>query len=322
VNGSGATSVTGAAGGGRQPLRPRLAVTQGDPRGVGPEVALKALAAGAAEGADVVLLGERALLTQTAERLGVPLPADLRDAPRSGDVSALWALEEACRLANAGEVDAIVTAPIHKAALTAVGFAFPGQTEFLGARLGGVETTMLLAGDTLRVALVTTHLRLSDVPAAVTKERVEATIRRLDAGLRAGWTIERPRIAVLGVNPHAGESGLFGPEDEANVAPAVAACRAAGIDCRGPLPGDGTFAPRARAAFDGFVAMYHDQGLAALKAVDGGDAVNVTLGLPVPRTSPDHGTARDIAGKGVADAGSMAAALRLAVRLARPGRDA
>jgi 4-hydroxythreonine-4-phosphate dehydrogenase len=228
----------------------------------------------------------------------------------------MWALEEACRLANTGEVDAVVTAPIHKAALTAVGFAFPGQTEFLGARLGGVETTMLLAGDTLRVALVTTHLRLADVPRAVTRERVESTIRRLHAGLRVGWGIARPRIAVLGLNPHAGESGLFGPEDAATIAPAVAACRAEDVDCRGPLPGDGTFAPRARSAFDGFVAMYHDQGLAALKAVDGGDAVNVTLGLPVPRTSPDHGTARDIAGRGVADAGSMSAALRLAVRLA------
>ena len=296
--------------------RLRIAVTQGDPRGIGPEVALKALAAGAASGADVVLLGEHTLLAETARHLGVPLPAQIVDAPESGDVSALWALEEACRLANAGAVDAIVTAPIHKAALTAVGFTFPGQTEFLGARLGGVETTMLLAGETLRVALVTTHLRLADVPRAVTRERVEATIRRLDAGLRAGWDIARPRIAVLGLNPHAGESGLFGPEDAETIAPAVAACRASGIECSGPLPGDGTFAPRARAAFDGFVAMYHDQGLAALKAVEGGGAVNVTLGLPVPRTSPDHGTARDIAGRGTADAGSMIAALRLALRLA------
>jgi len=296
---------------------PRLAVTQGDPRGIGPEVILKALASLGASEADVLVLGERALFADAARRLGVEPPSRVEDAPQKGDVSALWALEEACRLANAGHVDAIVTAPIHKAALVAVGFEFPGQTEFLGARLGGVETTMLLAGETLRVALVTTHLRLADVPRAVTRPAVEATIRRLDAGLRAGWGIARPRIAVLGLNPHAGESGLFGPEDAETIAPAVLACRAAGVDCAGPLPGDGTFAPRARAAFDGFVAMYHDQGLAALKAVEGGAAVNVTLGLPVPRTSPDHGTARDIAGKGVADAGSMLAALRLAVRLAR-----
>ncbi len=295
---------------------PRIVVTQGDPNGVGTEVALKALAAGAADGADVVLLGERALLEETAKRLGVALPQRIVDSPVRGDASALWALEESCRMAVRGEADAIVTAPIHKAALAAVGFTFPGQTEFLGARLGGVETTMLLAGETLRVALVTTHLRLADVPRAVTRDRVVATITRLDAGLRRGWGIDRPRIAVLGLNPHAGESGLFGPEDAETIAPAVEDCRARGIDCRGPLPGDGTFAPRARSAFDGFVAMYHDQGLAALKAVEGGGAVNVTLGLPVPRTSPDHGTARDIAGRGVADPGSMAAALRLALRLA------
>ena len=297
--------------------RPRLAVTLGDPHGIGPEVTRAALRAGAAEDADVRLLGDAEVLAETARRLGVSPPPDVGAAPNGGDASALWALEEACRLANAGRADAIVTAPIHKAALAAIGFEFPGQTEFLGARLSGAATTMLLAGDTLRVALVTTHLRLADVPRAVTRERVAATIRRLDAGLRAGWDVAHPRIAVLGLNPHAGEGGLFGPEDADVIAPAIEDCRRDGIDCRGPLPGDGTFAPRARSAFDGFVAMYHDQGLAALKAVDGGSAVNVTLGLPVPRTSPDHGTARDIAGRGVADASSMAAALRLAVRLAR-----
>jgi len=163
---------------------------------------------------------------------------------------------------------------------------------------------------------VTTHLRLADVPRAVTRRAVEATVRRTHEGLVRGFRIERPRIAVLGLNPHAGEEGLFGPEDAAVVAPAVEACRSDGLDCVGPLAGDGTFAPRTRARFDAVVAMYHDQGLSALKAVEGGAAVNLTLGLPVPRTSPDHGTARDIAGRGVADAGSMEAALRLAVRLA------
>lgn len=295
----------------------RLALTQGDPRGIGPEVAVAALAAGAAEDAEVLLLGQRASFEGAARARGVALTHRLVESPRTGDASALWALEEACRLANAGEADAIVTAPIHKADLVAAGFAFPGQTEFLGARLGGVETTMLLAGPTLRVALVTTHVALADVPRLVTRERVASTVRRLCDGLRAGWGLASPRIAVLGLNPHAGERGLFGAEDGEAIAPAVEQCRAEGIDCRGPLPGDGTFAPRARAAFDGFAAMYHDQGLAALKAVDGGNAVNVTLGLPVPRTSPDHGTARDIAGRGLADAASMEAAIRLAVRLAR-----
>jgi 4-hydroxythreonine-4-phosphate dehydrogenase len=299
--------------------KPVLAVTAGDPSGIGPEILLRAVAAGAADGADLVVLGDLDVLTSTARELSLPLPP-IAAAPASGAASALWALEEACRRAREGAADAIVTAPIHKADLTRAGFTFPGQTEFLGARLGGAETTMLLAGDTLRVALVTTHLRLADVPRAVTTERVAATIRRLDAGLREAYGVERPRIAVLGLNPHAGEEGLFGPEDDAVIRPAVESCAAAGIACRGPLPGDGTFAPRARAAFDGFVAMFHDQGLAALKAVDGGNAVNVTLGLPVPRTSPDHGTARDIAGRGVADPGSMAAALRLAVAWARRRR--
>ena len=291
---------------------PVLAVTQGDPLGIGPEVLLRALANGAAGGARVVILGDTAVLADAARSLRMSVPAAIVPSPVTGAASALWALEEACRRVRSGQADAIVTAPIHKADLTRAGFTFPGQTEFLGDRLGGVETTMLLAGDTLRVALVTTHLRLLDVPAAVTTERVAATIRRTERGLREAYGIARPRIAVLGLNPHAGEEGLFGPEDDAVVRPAVEQCAADGIDCRGPLPGDGTFAPRARAAFDVFVAMYHDQGLAALKAVEGGGAVNVTLGLPVLRTSPDHGTARDIAGRGIADPGSMAAALRLA----------
>jgi len=292
--------------------RPRLAITQGDPLGIGPEVLLRALAEGAADGAEVLVLADPVLLAETARTLGLALPEHVAPSPVRGPASALWALEESCRLAREGSVDAIVTAPVHKADLVRQGFTFPGQTEFLGDRLGRVETTMLLAGATLRVALVTTHVRLLDVPRAVTTVRVAAAIRSLDRGLREAYGIERPRLAVLGLNPHAGEEGLFGPEDDAVIRPAVALCAAEGIDCRGPLPGDGTFAPRARAAFDGFVAMYHDQGLAALKAVEGGNAVNVTLGLPVPRTSPDHGTARDIAGRGVADAASMAAAIRLA----------
>lgn len=308
------TSARGAA------RRPVLAVTLGDPLGIGPEIVVRALAAGAARGADVVLLGDATAFDAARRALRSKQRADLRAAPVAGPPSALWALEAACELARGGRADAIVTAPVHKADLVRVGFTFPGQTEFLGDRLGRAATTMLLAGPTLRVALVTTHLRLADVPRAVTTDRVAATIRRLDAGLREAYGIARPRIAVLGLNPHAGEEGLFGPEDDAVVRPAVERCAADGIDCRGPLPGDGTFAPRARAAFDGFVAMYHDQGLAALKAVDGGCAVNVTLGLPVPRTSPDHGTARDIAGRGRADPGSMIAAIRLAAAWARRRR--
>src|SRR5262249_44013661 len=156
-------------------MRPRIVVTQGDREGIGPEILLATLATSAAEGADVTVLAERPLLEERARTLGLPLPARIVDAPTTGPVSALWALEEACRLARAGAADALVTSPIHKAALTAVGFAHPGQTEFLGDRLGAAGTTMLLAGETLRVALVTTHLRLADVPRAVTTPRVAAT---------------------------------------------------------------------------------------------------------------------------------------------------
>ncbi len=298
---------------------PVLALTQGDPEGIGPEVLLRALADGAAAGARVVVLGEREVLERAARDGDVPLPADVRTAPETGQRAALWALEEACRLARSGAVDAIVTAPITKSALADVGFAFPGQTELFGARLGVNEPTMLLAGDSLRVALVTTHMPLSEVPSAVTTDGVIRAVRHLDRALRSWWDVETPRIAVLGLNPHAGERGLLGAEDAAVIAPAVELCRAEGISCEGPLPGDGTFAPHSRTRFDGFVAMYHDQGLAPLKAVEGGRAINATLGLRVPRTSPDHGSARDIAGEGLADASSMASAIRLAVRAARRG---
>jgi 4-hydroxythreonine-4-phosphate dehydrogenase len=290
----------------------RILATQGDPEGIGPEVLLRALHAGSAGDADVTVLGDQGLLLRTADALDVPPPERILPAPEPGRAATLWALEEACLRALRGEADAIVTAPIHKADLAAIGFTFPGQTEFLGDRLGGVETTMMLAGPCLRVALVTTHLRLADVPAAVTRSSVEAAIRRTADGLGRWYGVQAPRLGVLGLNPHAGEDGLFGDEDRERIAPAVAACRADGIDCVGPLPGDGTFAPRSRRGYDAIVAMYHDQGLSALKAVEGGGAVNVTLGLPVLRTSPDHGTARDIAGQGLADPASMAAALRLA----------
>lgn len=292
---------------------PTLAVTIGDPLGIGPEIVAAALARGAAAPARTIVLGDAAALARAAHAAGLPLPADVRAAPEPGAAAALWALEEACRLAADGRADAIVTAPVTKSDIAALLPGFRGQTEMLGARLGVPRPTMMLAGPDLRVALVTTHLPLRDVPDAVTRDAVEVAVRRTSAGLRQWFGIAAPRIAVLGLNPHAGEDGLLGDEDTREIAPAVGACRADGIDCVGPLPGDGSFAPRARARYDAFVAAYHDQGLAALKAVEGGRAVNLSLGLPVPRTSPDHGSARDIAGRGIADPASMEAALRLAV---------
>ena len=294
----------------------RLAITLGDPHGIGPEVVLRALAAGAAEGAECVLLGDADALRRAAGALGMPCPGSVEPAPVPGATSSLWALERACELAAAGAVQGIVTAPVTKADIARLSPGVRGQTEFLGERLGVPRPTMMLAGPTLRVALVTTHLPLAEVPAAVTRAAVERAVRDTHRGLRAWFGIDEPRIAVLGLNPHAGEDGLLGDEDRREIAPAVEACRRDGIRCSGPCPGDGTFAPRSRSLYDAVVAAYHDQGLAALKAVDGGLAVNLSLGLPVPRTSPDHGSARDIAGRGEADPASTIAAVALAVRAA------
>jgi 4-hydroxythreonine-4-phosphate dehydrogenase len=200
-------------------------ITQGDPEGVGPEVLVRALAAGAAGTADVTVLGEEALLRATANALGLPLTARIGAAPEPGRAATLWALEEACRLVNAGAADALCTAPIHKADLERLGFAFSGHTEFLAERLQAGTPTMMLAGETLRVALVTTHVPLAQLPQRITRELVADTIRRVHDGLLRWFGIAAPRIGVLGLNPHAGEGGLFGTEDRDRIAPAVATCR-------------------------------------------------------------------------------------------------
>jgi len=229
-------------------------------------------------------------------------------------------VEEAVRLAIAGEIDAIVTGPVHKHALHLAGYRYPGLTEFLSHLTGGTEVAMMLATGTLRVVLVTTHLPLRDVPREVTTERTVRIGRITEAGLRRWWGIARPRLALCALNPHAGESGLFGDEDERVLRPAAEALGAAG-----PFPADTVFVRALRGEFDAVLAPYHDVGMTAIKVAGFGKGVNVTLGLPFPRVSPDHGTAFDIAGKGIADAGSMRAALELAVELAgrstaTPGR--
>jgi 4-hydroxythreonine-4-phosphate dehydrogenase len=219
-------------------------------------------------------------------------------------------VETAARLALAGEVDAIVTAPAHKHALNLAGFPYPGHTEWLAQLAGGVDVAMMLAAEELKVVLVTTHVPLRDVPALLTQDRVVRTGRITERGLREWWGLERPRLAVCAVNPHAGESGLFGDEEERVLRPAAEALGAAG-----PLPADTVFVRAMRGEFDAVLAPYHDVGMTAIKVAAFGRAVNVTLGLPFPRTSPDHGTALDIAGTGRADPASMRAALELAVRL-------
>jgi 4-hydroxythreonine-4-phosphate dehydrogenase len=231
---------------------------------------------------------------------------------REAGAMAAAGVMQAVKLALHGDVDGIVTAPVHKHALHLAGYAYPGLTEFLSYLVDGAEAAMMLATDRLRVVLVTTHIPLKEVPRAVTTERVIRTGRIAERALRDWWAIARPRLAVCALNPHAGESGLFGDEDEAVLRPAAEALGAAG-----PLPADTVFVRAMSGEFDAVLAPYHDVGMTAVKVAGFGRGVNVTLGLPFPRTAPDHGTAFDIAGKGVADAGSMRAALELAAELAR-----
>lgn len=293
------------------PSRPRLAVSLGDPRGIGPEVVARALASGLE--ADVTLIGADEQIAQipAQHKLGVGVWSHGGAAEAAGRV-ARAAVEQAAALAQRGAVDAIVTGPVHKHALHLAGFRYPGLTEFLGHLAGDVEVAMMLATGQLRVVLVTTHIPLKDVPAQLTTERIVRCGRITERALATWWGIARPRLAVCALNPHAGESGLFGDEDERIGRPAAAQLAAAG-----PLPADTVFVRALRGEFDAVLAPYHDVGMTAVKVAGFGHGVNVTLGLPFPRVAPDHGTALDIAGKGVADPSSMRAALELGVELAR-----
>lgn len=282
--------------------RPRLAVTLGDPRGIGPEVVEKALAEPL--DAEIRMIGSRAL--KDMERGAGSRSSELEAGGIAGRD-----IEEAARLALAGEVDAIVTGPVHKQALHAAGYRYPGVTEFLAHLAGDVPVAMMLTTGKLRVVLVTTHLALRDVAAQLTAERIVRAGRITADALRRWWDIAAPRLAVCALNPHAGEGGLFGDEDDRVLRPAAATLGAAG-----PLPADTVFVKALRGDFDAVLAPYHDVGMTAVKVAGFGSGVNITLGLPFIRTAPDHGTALDIAGTGKADAGSMRAALELAVRLA------
>ncbi len=220
------------------------------------------------------------------------------------------AVEAAVKLAREGRVDGIVTGPAHKQALHLAGFPYPGHTEWLAHLAGDVDVAMMLASEELRVVLVTTHVPLRDVPALLTQDRVVRAGRITEAALKQWWGLEHPRIALCAVNPHAGEGGLFGDEEERVLGPAAVALGAVG-----PLPADTVFVRAMRGEFDAVLAPYHDVGMTAIKVAAFGRAVNITLGLPFPRTSPDHGTALDIAGTGRADPSSMRAAIELACRL-------
>lgn len=282
----------------------RILITLGDPAGIGPEVVDRALASGLLPGGvELEVVGDRGA--------GVPGRPDARSA-----AAALAALEAAAAAMRDGHADAVVTAPVCKEALQAHGFAFPGQTEFFAAAAGVDEFGMLLTGRRLTVGLATIHEPLARVPGLLTSDRIQL-IGRLTADFLRRRGIGMPQIAVAGLNPHAGEHGAFGDEEGRIIAPAVAALNAAGhADFHGPEVPDAVFRDAARGDYDAVIAMYHDQGLIPLKLLDFDNAVNVTLGLPRPRTSPDHGTAFGIAGRGVADPSSMIAAIRLACELA------
>jgi 4-hydroxythreonine-4-phosphate dehydrogenase len=297
---------------------PRIAITLGDPRGIGPEITARVLAEGVE--ADVTVVGAEDQIAALPARARVSVgtwgqgsgerDGDRSRAMRAGRLAG-HAVERAVKLALQGEVDAIVTAPAHKHALHLAGFPYPGHTEWLAHLAGDVDVAMMLASDELRVVLVTTHVPFRDVPALLTQDRVIRTGRITARALQEWWGIERPRLAVCAVNPHAGESGLFGDEESRVLRPAAEVLGAVG-----PLPADTVFVRAMRGEFDAVLAPYHDVGMTAIKVAAFGRAVNVTLGLPFPRTSPDHGTALDIAGTGRADPSSMRAALDLAVRLA------
>jgi 4-hydroxythreonine-4-phosphate dehydrogenase len=310
--------------------RPLLALTLGDPAGVGPEIVLKACADPAlATVCRLRVFAHPGLLARVAERLALPLPADLHpvDAPGFAAAAvvpgridaacgalAAAAIEAAIRACRDGACAGLVTAPINKAAIHAAGIPFPGHTEWLAARCAVPDATMMMYHDDLAIALVTCHQSLLSVPASLTPAAIATAARRLHAAL-ARLRPGAPRLAICGFNPHAGEGGLFGHEDEV-VAPAVAALRAEGLAVDGPLPPDTAFTPAARRRYAGVVCLYHDQGLIPFKALCFDDGVNVSLGLPIVRTSVDHGTAFDIAWQGVADHRSLIAAISLAARLA------
>jgi 4-hydroxythreonine-4-phosphate dehydrogenase len=326
-----------------------LALTQGDPAGIGPELALKAwLQRGNAAIPPFAYIGDITHISALARSLGLDIKAvpstwerargDFANAfpviatghavtvnagqpDAASAAGTLAAIEMAVAATVSGRAGAVVTNPIAKHVLYAAGFRHPGHTEYLAelARVDGGPTplpVMMIWSDALAVVPVTIHIPLKDVPAALTQELIVDTARIVDRDLKTHFGIASPRLALCGLNPHAGENGALGLEDDAVIRPAVAALRALGIDASGPWPADTMFHPRARAGYDVALGMYHDQVLVPVKTIAFDEGVNVTLGLPFLRTSPDHGTAFDIAGKGIARPDSLIAALKLAARMA------
>ena len=328
-------------------VMPVIAVTSGEPAGIGPELCLR-LAERSVHGdspgthARIVVLGDRAMMAERAAMLHSSV--SLRDwhadsAPAEGVLDVLHLplgvqsipgrldpansayvlnlLDRALAGCQSGEFAAMVTAPVHKGAINVAGIPFSGHTEYLAEKTHTPQVVMMLAGGNLRVALATTHLPLKDVPAAITRESLEQTLRILHADMYRKYGIARPRILVSGLNPHAGEGGYLGSEEIEVISPVLEKLRVEGMTLIGPLPADTMFTPPMLAQGDCVLAMYHDQGLTALKYATFGNGINVTLGLPIIRTSVDHGTALELAGTGRADPGSLFVAVDQAVEMAR-----
>ena len=298
-----------------------ILITMGEPAGIGPEVAIAAFEhfGGRVDARPLRLVGDPGLFASHREHV-IPTHARAKAIPGTLDVANADAVTEAIELAVRaclnGEAAAVVTAPINKAILNEAGFPHPGHTEFLAALTGARRAVMMLASEKLRVVPLTIHLPVAEVPAAVSKQAVFETAEIILTALRRDFGILNPRLAVAGLNPHAGEEGMLGAEEEKIIAPAVAALKARGFAVKGPLSADTLFHEEARRTYDAALCMYHDQALIPIKTLSFWDGVNVTLGLPVVRTSPDHGTALDIAGTGKADPRSMIAAVKLAAAMA------
>jgi 4-hydroxythreonine-4-phosphate dehydrogenase len=321
---------------------PRIVITSGEPAGVGPDGCVS-LAQTDWE-ADLIVAADAELLAATSAALGLPLSLEPYDSTqpatshRAGTLKVMHSpaahpviagrpdlrnapyviemLNRACDGCSNGEFAAMVTAPVQKSTLLDAGYAFSGHTEYLAARTRAALPVMLLVNAQLRVALVTTHLALADVPRAITRDRLRSTLRIVNMDLERHFSLAAPRIAVLGLNPHAGEAGHLGREELDVIQPVIQQLKAEGLNLQGPVPADTAFTPRFLKTVDVIVAMYHDQGLPVIKHVGFDSAVNITLGLPILRTSVDHGTALGLARSGKADTGSLSAALALAIELA------
>ncbi len=309
-----------------------IGITMGDPCGIGAEVILKALSQDTLAMADFVIIGCEKVFCNVAENLGLKTPngvnfSDLdnisiqntscrKPSPECGRASIEY-IVEGIRLAMEEKIDALVTAPISKEAVKAAGFKYAGHTELLKEKTNSEDVVMLMAGKELKVAFVTTHLAIKDVPHLINQENVFSTIRTTATGLKQYFNIDKPGIAVCGLNPHCSDGNRFGSEERDIIIPAIKHAQETGIDCNGPISSDVVFNKAIKGDFDVVIAHYHDQGTIPIKLHAFDSGVNITLGIPIIRTSPTHGTAFDIAGKGTANPDSMIAAIKMAVMMAQ-----